>query len=302
MPHPQVLRDMALFVEVAKRKSFSRAAAALDMPVSSLSRRITQFEAAIGVRLLDRTTRKIALTAYGEAYLAQATRVVEEAERSFEDLVSQAKGPSGHLNVALPHHPWVVRHLSGIASDFAREHEQVHVHLDLRTRPVDLIQENYDLAVCTTVPREGSLIVRKVGSIENGLFAAPCYLHDRGRPDHPRDLGEHDLLPAAAGANAMWQLSRGAEIQTTAVDGRLSCNSPGLVQQLALAGRGIAALGLVDAALDLSQGHLERVLTDWSLPPTDVFVVTTSRLLPAKARRFIDFLMQRLGAAFAKDR
>ncbi|KAB1077323.1 LysR family transcriptional regulator, partial [Methylobacterium soli] len=121
MAHPQVLRDMALFVEVAKRKSFSQAAAALDMPVSSVSRRITQFEAAVGLRLLDRTTRKIALTPYGETYLAQATRLVEEAQRSFDDLIAQAKGPSGFLKVAAPSDFWVLQHLSGIVSEFSQQ-------------------------------------------------------------------------------------------------------------------------------------------------------------------------------------
>ncbi|GJD56779.1 LysR family transcriptional regulator [Methylobacterium dankookense] len=300
MSHPQVLRDLALFVEVAKRKSFSRAADALDMPISSLSRRITQFEATIGVRLLDRTTRKLALTAYGEAYLVQATRVVEEAQRSFEDLVAQAKGPSGHLTVAVPTDFWVTQHLSGIASDFARQHAQVHVHLDLRSGPVDLIQESYDLAICTEVPREASLIVRKVGALENGLFAAPDYLRARGRPEHPRDLGGHEVL--LTGASAAWPLSRGTQTHTAEVSGRLSCSSLSLVRHLALAGRGIAALSLSDAGLDLEAGRLERILDGWSLPPTEVFVVTTSRLVPAKVRGFIDFLVQRLGTAFAEGR
>jgi DNA-binding transcriptional LysR family regulator len=300
MSHPQVLRDLALFVEVAKRKSFSRAADALDMPISSLSRRITQFEATIGVRLLDRTTRKLALTAYGEAYLVQATRVVEDAQRSFEDLVAQAKGPSGQLNIAAPTDFWVTQHLSAIASDFAQQHEQVHVHLDLRSAPVDLIQESYDLAICTEVPREASLIVRKVGSIENGLFAAPDYLCVHGRPDHPGDLSGHEALLSAP--SAAWLLSRGGEIHPAQVSGRLSCNSLSLIRHLALAGRGIAALSLNDVERDLEAGRLERILADWAVPATDVFVVTTSRLVPAKVRCFIDFLVQRLGTAFGESR
>ena len=187
MANPHILRDMTLFVEVARRKSFSQAATVLDMPVSSLSRRISQFEANIGLRLLDRTTRKVALTAYGESYLAQATRLVEDAQRSFDELVAQAKGPSGFLRVAAPADFWAVRYLSEIAADFARQNEHVHVHLDLRATPVDLVQETYDLAICTEAPRETSLIVRKIGTLENGLFASPDYLSARGRPEHPRD-------------------------------------------------------------------------------------------------------------------
>ncbi len=300
MPHPQVLRDIALFVEVAKRQSFSQAAAALDMPVSSLSRRITQFETAIGLRLLDRTTRKIALTAYGEAYLAQATRVVEEAQRSFDELVAQAKGPSGSLKIAVPMDYWAVRHLSEIVSAFAQQHEHVRVHLDLRASQVDLVRENYDLAIFTETPREASLIVRKVAVIETGLFAAPSYLQAHGYPAHPSDLARHEILMPTAAESTTWQLRRGTETHPVTVTGRVSCNSLSVARRLAITGRGIAAVSLINVERDLERGRLEPVLPGWSMPPTSVYIVTTSRLIPAKVRRFIDFLTQNLSALFSE--
>lgn len=286
---------MTLFVEVAKRKSFSQAAAVLDMPVSSLSRRVAQFETAIGLRLLDRTTRKVALTAYGEAYLAQATRVVEDAQRSFDELVAQAKGPSGFLRVAAPADFWVIRHLSEIASDFVRRNEHVHVHLDLLGRPVDLVQENYDLAICTETPRETSLIVRKVGALENGLFASPDYLAARGRPRHPDDLGCHEVVLPSAAARAEWRFQRGEEAVSATVGGRLSCNSLGLARRMALAGHGIAQTSVINVERDLRSGRLETVLPDWRIRPTEVYIATTSRLVPAKVRGFIDHLTRHLG-------
>ncbi len=295
MANPQLLRDMTLFVEVAKRKSFSQAAAVLDMPVSSLSRRVAQFETAIGLRLLDRTTRKVALTAYGEAYLAQATRVVEDAQRSFDELVAQAKGPSGFLRVAAPADFWVIRHLSEIASDFVRRNEHVHVHLDLLGRPVDLVQENYDLAICTETPRETSLIVRKVGALENGLFASPDYLAARGRPRHPDDLGCHEVVLPTAVAQAEWRFQRGKEAVSASVGGRLSCNSLGLARRMALAGHGIAQTSLINVERDVRSGRLETVLPDWRIRPTEVYIATTSRLVPAKVRGFIDHLTRHLG-------
>lgn len=300
MSHPQVLRDIALFVEVAKRQSFSQAAAALDMPVSSLSRRITQFETAIGLRLLDRTTRKIALTAYGEAYLAQATRVVEEAQRSFDELVAQAKGPTGFIKLAVPMDYWAVRHLSEIVSAFAQQHEHVHVHLDLRASEVDLVRENYDLAISTETPREATLIVRKVAVIENGLFAAPSYLQAHGRPEHPGDLARYEILMPAAAESTTWQFRRGTETVPVTVSGRVSCNSLSVARRLAITGRGIAAVSVINVERDLDRGRLEPVLPGWSIPPTSVYIVTTSRLIPAKVRRFIDFLTQSLSALFSE--
>lgn len=294
MPHPQVLRDMALFVEVAKRKSFSQAATALGMPISSLSRRITLFEAAVGLRLLDRTTRKLVLTSYGEAYLAQATRLVEEAQRTFDDMVAEAKGPTGFLKIAAPPDFWVLRHLSEVVTDFSRVHEHIHVHVDLRPAPVDLASDSYDLAIAIEEPRETSLIVRRVAEVENGLFAAPSYLNDAGRPQQPSDLSGHPVIVPALATEAAWTLSRGSDVETVKVGGPISCNSLSLARRFAMAGQGIAAANVISVDRDVLSGRLERVLPDWRLPSTSVYIVTTSRLLPAKSRSFIDFAMKRL--------
>ncbi|GJE57611.1 LysR family transcriptional regulator [Methylobacterium sp. WL9] len=296
MPHPQVLRDMALFVEVAKRKSFSQAAAALGMPISSLSRRITLFESAVGLRLLDRTTRKLVLTSYGEAYLNQATRLVEEAQRTFDDMVSQAKGPSGFLKIAVPPDFWVLRHLSGVISEFSRDHEHVQIHVDLRPAPVDLASDSYDLAIAIEEPRETSLIVRKVGELENGLFASRSYLLAHGRPQHPKELSQHRFVLPSQGASANWSLTRGSETVAVTVGGPVSCNSLSLARRFVVSGQGITSANLINVERDLVTGKLERVLPEWRLPPTPVYIVTTSRLLPAKARSFIDFATKRLNA------
>ncbi|MDR7035926.1 DNA-binding transcriptional LysR family regulator [Methylobacterium sp. BE186] len=290
---------MALFVEVAKRKSFSQAAAALDMPISSVSRRITQFETAVGLRLLDRTTRKLALTPYGEAYLAQATRIVDEAQRTFDDMIAQAKGPSGFLKVAAPPDFWVLRHLTDIVCAFSESHEHIHVHLDLHASQVDLVREDYDLAIAVEEPRQTSLIVRRIVETENVLVAAPAYLRSRGRPKHPKDLAEHDVVLSVPGASDTWQLTRGDEIVSAPVSGRISCNNLSLARRLAVTGRGIAAANLVNVERDLASGRLDRVLPDWRLPATSIYIVTTSRLLPAKTRRFIDFVSKRLAGVFS---
>ena len=299
MPHPQVLRDMALFVEVAKRKSFSQAAAALGMPISSLSRRITLFESAIGLRLLDRTTRKLVLTAVGEAYLAQATRLVEEAQRAFDDMVAQAKGPSGFLKVAVPPDFWVLRHLSGVITDFAKENELVQVHVDLRPPPVDLAGQAFDLAIATEEPRETSLIVRKVGDLENALYASRSYLAANGRPEHPNDLAQHRVLLPTQGSTANWVLYRKGDRATVTVGGPISCNSLSMARRFALIGEGITLSNVISVDQDVASGRLERVLPDWWLPSTPVYIVTTSRLLPAKSRSFIEFAQRRLGAILA---
>lgn len=291
---------MALFVEVAKRKSFSQAADALGMPISSLSRRITLFETAVGLRLFDRTTRKLVLTAYGETYLCQATRLVEEAQNTFDDMVAAAKGPGGFLKIAAPPDFWVLRHLSGVISEFSRAHEHVKLHVDLKPTPVDLAGGNYDLAIEIEERKEASLIVRKVTEIENGLYASNSYLARHGWPTHPRELDQHQLIPAEAGASATWNLMRGAERFRVDPSSRISSNSFSLSRRFAIDGQGVAVANVINVENDLARGRLERVLPEWSLQPTPVFIVTTSRLLPVKTRSFIEFVVKRLNGTLSR--
>ncbi|GEP09140.1 hypothetical protein MGN01_09850 [Methylobacterium gnaphalii] len=222
--------------------------------------------------------------------------MVEEAQRTFDDMVAQAKGPSGLLKIAVPPDFWVLRHLSGIISEFSHEHENIHVHVDLRPPPVDLVGDNYDLAIAIEEPRETSLIVRKVGDLENALFASRSYMLAHGRPEHPQQLPQHRVILPAQGTSAKWVLTRGSETATVAVTGPVSCNSLSLARQFAVSGQGITAANMINVERDLNSGKLERVLPDWWLPPTPVYIVTTSRLLPAKARSFIDFATRRLNA------
>lgn len=300
---------MALFVEVAKRKSFSQAAVALDVPISSLSRRITQFETSIGLRLLDRTTRKIVLTPHGEAYYEQATRLVEEAQRTFDELIAQAKGPSGLLKIAAPPDPWVLRHLSAVAGDYARRYAQVRVHLDVWPHLVDLAQDGYDLALAVGAPRETSMITRKVAQLETGLFAAPDYLDRAGRPDTPADLARHQAVlvapsasgtsPAAASPSGSWPLERDDASVSARVGRAVSSNSQGMARRLVTSGHGIGLLQVIDVEQDMEAGRLERVLPEWRGLPNPVYLVTTSRLLPAKTRSFIAFASRQLAEQLA---
>jgi DNA-binding transcriptional LysR family regulator len=285
---------MALFVEVAKHRSFSRAALALEIPVSSLSRRITVFETAIGLRLLDRTSRRLTLTSYGEAYFAQAMRLVEEAQQAYDDIMAESKGPSGLLKIAVPTDCGMQEHIAAIASDFTKSNEHVRLHLGVGHGPADLMDERYDLALALEAPRETSLIVRKVSELAKGIFAAPSYLEDWGRPMSPPDLSDHNVLVDGHPTN--WSFVRGDETASIAVSGRITCNSPNLKRTFALAGYGLFAASLSSVQADLASGVLEQVMADWTLQPTPLYIVTTSRLLPAKVRSFIDFAVQRLAA------
>jgi len=301
MAHTQILRDMALFVEVGRRKSFTKAAEALGMPISSLSRRITSFEAVLGVRLIDRTTRRLELTVYGESYLAEATRIVEAATRSFDELVAQAKGPAGTLRIAVPPDAWLARRLAGVLAGFSQSHKQIRLDVDPRAGAIDLSGERYDLAIVLDAPSDASLIARKATEVEVGLYAAPSYL--RGAPPlrAPFDLAAHQAVHAGSGESESWCLLGQTAVETVSVSGAISCRNPELGRSLALDGVGIAAAPHSAVEEDVTAGRLKRVLPDWRLPPVPVYLVTTSRLIPARARCFIDYAARRLPTALASE-
>ncbi|MEE7456467.1 LysR family transcriptional regulator [Methylorubrum populi] len=301
MPNSQLLRDMALFVEVARRRSFSQAAATLGMPISSLSRRIATFEQTVGMRLLDRTTRKLSLTSYGEIYFAQATRLVEDAHRAFDDLVAEAKGASGLLKIAAPPDFWLLQHLSSVITEFSADHEHVQVHVELKPSQNDPLGDQFDLAVTAEEPRATSLIMRKVAQVEDGLFAAPAYLETYGWPEAPGDLSDHRVIVPALGTGPTWSLTRRGQTVPVTVNGPMSCNSPSLARSFALAGHGIVATHRLSVAREVAQGRLMPLLREWEMPPTPIYIVTSSRLLPAKSRSFIDFAMKRLPAILAAE-
>jgi len=135
--------------------------------------------------------------------------------------------------------------------------------------------------------------------VANGLFAAPDYLNDRGWPKEPHDLKDHSAIVPTQGTGTTWSLSRNAETIPLQVNGSLTCNSPSLARKFALAGQGIFSAHCLSVKRDVVNGRLEQVLSEWDLPPTPVYIVTTSRLLPAKARSFIEFAMRQLPVMLA---
>lgn len=290
-----VFRDLPLFVEVARTRSFRQAAENLRMPGSTVSRRIAELERAIGLRLFHRTTRRVELTEGGQRYFERCRRILAEARLAHEELTTLQTRPSGLIRVALPV-DFAVVFLSGILAEFARQYPEIRFQLDLSPRRVDLLSEPLDVAIRMGNPPDSTLVARRLAVLRTGLFAAPAYLSGRGTPAHPDELPAHEALRYD---HAPWRLverSTGA-IREIAVDGRFLVNNVGMARRLALEGLGIALLaeGLVRA--DLDNGGLRPLLCDWDSAPVPVFALTETRLIPAKVRVFLDFLAARLDTA-----
>ncbi len=290
----QLLNDMALFVEVVKAKGFRRAAEGLDMPNSTLSRRISALEQAIGLRLLHRTTRKIELTEAGQLYFERCQRIVEEARLAHEQLGTLLAEPSGVLRASLPV-DFALSYLAPLIAEFAERYPGIRFEFDLTPRRVDLVSEPFDVAIRMGEAADSQLIARRLAALTPQLYAAPGYLQRAGLPAEPADLARHQCLSLLkAGA---WTLHQGQRSVTVPVGGRFGLNSIGLARRLAALGQGLVLMPREIVADELASGALRRVLPDWQGTAIPVYAMTETRLLPAKTQRFIEFLRARLGAA-----
>jgi DNA-binding transcriptional LysR family regulator len=295
----EVLNYMRLFVEVAKRKSFRGAADALGMPNSTLSRNIAELEKAIGLRLLHRSTRKVELTDAGEVYFKRCQNIVEEALGAHEALRDVTDRPIGILRVSMTS-DFAAGYLAPILGDFAAAYPLIRFDFDVTARRVDLQADPFDLAIrlgaAPTTP--STLVARQLALLPRFLYASPTYLKRAPRLSHASDLINHVLCvgQAASRQTDVWRsLQRKDEIVKVMGGSRFVSNSAALTQAMAANAIGIAGLDPQMARHDVAAGRLQRVLPDWHLEPTPVYVITDTRHLPARTKLFISFLKVQLG-------
>ena len=294
MSELSAMHDMTLFVEVARTGSFSRASANIRVPGATLSRRIAAMEREFGVRLFNRTTRKVELTEAGRRYFERCESLVEEARLAHEVLRDAAQGLTGHVRVSMPV-DMGVNHVGPLLPEFARRYPGISFELDLSPSHRDLVGEHVDVAIRIGTVTGDQLIVRRIGTVDMLMFAAPVYLDRNGEPQQPVDLVEHEcitLLMPQPGAR--WCLKRDAAAIEVTVRGRFALNNLGLMRVLAERGLGIVVLSHALAREAVNAGRLVQVLQGWTLPPLPVHAVMSSRLQPARVRAFVDFLAARL--------
>lgn len=287
----ELLNDMALFVEVMNARSFRRAAAKLGMPNSTLSRRISILEKAIGLRLLHRTTRKIEPTEAGQLYYERSKRIVDEARLAHEQLGAMLEQPTGVLRVSLPV-DFGTLYLTPIIADFAQHYPGITFEFDLTPRRVDLVSEPFDVAIRMGKLEDSGLIARLIGRHSRYVYASPGYIEASGEPATPADLADRECI--CMPRNAIWNLHQGLNKVDIDVRGRFTLNSVGMMRALAVNHQGIALLPEKIVAEDLASDRLRRILPEWQGSPVSIYAVTETRLIPAKTQRFIEFLSSRL--------
>jgi len=290
----QDLNDMLYFAEVVDRGGFAAAGRTLGVPKSKLSRRIAELESRLGVRLLQRTTRKLSLTEAGELYHRHAVAVREEADAATEALALVQTEPRGTIRIVCPL-TIAQTTLGPLIPQFMQAHPQVRIDMEVSNRVVDLVQEGVDVAlrVRPTLEDSGSLVVKNLGVSYGRLVASPAQLKREGRPQTVEELGKlATVAMSAADGKTSWKLmgpnGREYDFQHRPV---YTANDLLTLKYAALQGVGMTSLPDYMCVRDIERGDLEVVLPEWSPRPGIMHAVFPSRrgLVPA-VRRFLDFL------------
>ena len=297
----QPLDDFYYFSKVLEHGGYAKASRALGIPKSRLSRHVSALETRLGVRLVNRSSRKFAVTEVGQEVQRHAQAMLAEAEAAVEAVEFARAEPRGLIKVSSPV-ALTQTALAAILPDFLKRYPAVRVLLHATNRRVDVINESFDLAlrVRTQPSGEDGLIMRSFGESRELLVASTAYLDRAGRPEHPQQLALRDTLGFAPEVERQtWELfDRQCQAVRVEVAPRLVCHDFTMLRAAARAGLGIALLPESVVQEDVTGGKLERVLPDWGLPLGVLHVVFPSRrgLLPS-VRAFIDFLAERLPSA-----
>lgn len=287
------LTELEVFTKIAEESNLSRAADALGISISGVSRHLASLENRLGVRLVQRTTRQLFLTPEGESFSASAREILatlSEAEASVSMVVAQ---PRGTLRVGASL-SFALLHLVPVIREFRARHPLVHIDLKISNRYQDLVESGLDLAIRTRrVEMDSSVTIRKLAETRRLIAAAPDYLRDRGTPAEPRDLLKHDmLLYSLADDPEHLNLARNGELVRIPLVGQMVCNDGQVLRQAALDGMGIIVQPAYIIHADIRAGRLVRILADWELPRLTMNLAFPSRThLPARARLFINALV-----------
>ncbi|WP_254462239.1 LysR family transcriptional regulator [Pseudomonas aeruginosa] len=284
--------QIAAFLATVEHAGFTAAGTALNRDGSLVSRRVTALEKRLGVRLLERTTRRVALTEAGEAYYQRMRKAVQAVGEIDAEAVDAAGAVRGTLRLSLPAtfgRMWI----APILSAFLRQHPGLAIEARYEDRYVDLVAEGFDVAVRIGELADSRLIVRKLAPASRLLCASPDYLAERGMPAHPSDLANHSCIGfSRLASHPIWHLGDDGKTVAVRISGPLVTDDATSLIQAAVAGVGIAMVSDWLAGPELKSGRLVPVLPGHPVAtPEGIYIVHPSaKLIPAKTRVFIDWL------------
>lgn len=287
--------DVAVFLRVADRASFSAAARELHVTPGAISKHVARLEARLGVRLFERSTRSVKLTDEGRAALSHARSALAAID-GLADLAARSRGLlEGTVRVTAPA-PFGRKFVAPLIADFRALHPKVDFELQLSDAIVDLLQSDFDLAIRIGALADSTLVARRLAANERVLVASPAYLDAHGSPALPSHLAAHTCLVFAypGSLQNVWSLRSGRRRARVTVRGELRSDNGEVLRDWCVRGLGISLRETWDVVNELRDGSLRRVLPKWEAEPTSIFAVRAPRTpLPYRLSAFLDFVAER---------
>jgi DNA-binding transcriptional LysR family regulator len=286
------IADLDFFARLVTQGSLSALARDLGVTPPAISARLSQLERRLGVKLLNRTTRRLAMTQEGELYLGTGSKLLEQVQELERMVSSSRELPRGLLKVNATF-GFGRRHIVPALSEFRRQYPDVEVQLDLTDRPVNLAEFAFDVGIRFGDLPDQRVVGRKLTTNRRFVCASPEYLKQHGIPKIPDDLRTHQCIVLRENDTAYgtWHFTKGKRHELVKVQGTMSSNDGEATLRWALDGHGVLVRSEWDAQSFIDAGTLTRVLPDWSLPAADIYAIYPERLnLSAKVRIFIEFL------------
>lgn len=287
------LNEMCIFHRVVLEGSFTRAAASLELPKSTVSERVSRLEARLGVRLLERTTRKLRTTDAGKHYFDRAARIVAEAHEADATVVELAASPRGLIRICAQQ---VAAHafLSDVVCEFLQLHPHVEIELQAVDRRIDLIEEGFDIGIHVIGPLEPTWVARRLGDTNRIFVASPAYLAAHGKPRAPEDLDRHSLIAVGTERRTRWRFEHAGKAREREIHARYAVTSLELALDAALRGVGICPAPMILAGELLRDKRLVRVLPTHSAGMSGIWLVYPSgRHLSNRVRLFAELVRER---------
>ncbi len=291
------LDAMRLFVRVAELGSFSAVAQQMGVARSVVTRQVAALESHLGTKLLARSTRRLALTPGGSAYLEKCRVILNLVEAAETGLAEERQTPRGLIRLSLPL-VYGIRHLAPLLLEFSSLYPEVELDMEFSDRRANLIQEGIDMAVRITARLEPGDVTRRLGSGRLVVLVSPDYLARHGEPRHPAELIHHQCLGYTQAASGLrWSFQVDGKPETFPIRPRIRTNNSEVLLQAAASGLGIACEPAFAASEWLENGSLVEILREFPVPELGIYAVLPgNRYLPHRLRVLLDFLAERLGS------
>ncbi len=290
------LEGMSVYAAVVDAGTFTGAARQLRISKGAVSQQVQKLEDRLGVRLLNRTTRRLSLTDEGRAFYDHCRRILDEARDAVDALDSLGTGPRGRLRVNAPM-SFGIMHLGPAVADFMAAYPEIEIDLELNDRQLDVVEEGFDMAIRIARLPDSSLIARRLAPCRRIVMASPAYWDRVGRPRHPNDLKNHDALIYDYLSDPDTWTFKGPEGRiSVTVSGRMRANNGEVLLAAAKRGLGVDFAPTFFCCGEIQSGELEVVLSDFEDDPISVYAVYPhKRHLSPRVRAFVDFLADRFG-------